>query len=196
MELFTREEIRDIIISVVAATIVFSYVIVGPTNILTTLPAFLFIVIISFLFHELAHKFVARKFGATAFFKMWPTGILLGLIFMFARIIILMPGAVVVYPYRFARWRGKHINLTVDEIGLISVSGPLVNMFFAAFFSFFSGWAFTLLTYINAILAFFNLLPIPPLDGSKVFMWKSWVWVMLIIISGFMIFPYLSAYFG
>jgi Zn-dependent protease len=41
---------------------------------------------------------------------------------------------------------------------------------------------------INSWLAFFNLLPLPPLDGSKVIVWKWQVWLLLIGIASFLVF--------
>jgi Zn-dependent protease len=61
----------------------------------------------------------------------------------------------------------------------VSAAGPLSNFFLAIVFAQLSHWAgnnqgFFLLcyagVYINLILMLFNLIPIPPLDGSKVIM--------------------------
>jgi Zn-dependent protease len=74
-------------------------------------------------------------------------------------------------------------NLKNQKFGpaLISLSGPISNMLSAVVFGlilrFSSGFIpsgnmllsfLSLLVMINLILAFFNLIPIPPLDGSKV----------------------------
>ena len=64
----------------------------------------------------------------------------------------------------------------IDEL-YIALAGPLSNIIFAIFiniiifalhghFAVFAGFL-SLLVYINIILAAFNLLPIPPLDGSS-----------------------------
>ena len=46
---------------------------------------------------------------------------------------------------------------------------------------------------VNAFLALFNLLPIAVFDGKKVFDWNPIIWVVMIGISGYLV--YLS-YFG
>jgi len=182
-KIFLRQEIRDIVIAVIALTIIF-------TALGVPLLFSFVIVVVSFLFHELAHKFVAQKYGMLAFFKIWPIGILIGLsLALIASVspffvpVFLAPGAVVLHPYRFGKWKNQMGHITIRELGIISVSGPLVNLAIAAFFSLISGSFFGLLVYINGLLAFINLIPIRPLDGGKVFTWKPWLWGFLFIFS-------------
>jgi len=191
---FYKDELKDIIISMVAVTIIFSY---RPFNLSATLslvPYYFAAVVVAFLFHELAHRFVARKFGCVSFYKMWPQGIMISLLFMLVGFKFVAPGAVVILPYRFGRWGRKAINvqLTDVEMGLISIAGIAVNIFFAGLFSMFTGDFFVFLAGINAVLALFNLLPIPPLDGSKIVKWKPLVWLFLIIIAGVLAWPYIT----
>ena len=81
MEMFTKEEIRDIIISVIALIIIFSWKPFPNFGLnLDLMPYFVVITIVAFLLHEMAHKFMARKFNMVSFYKMWPQGILFGLI--------------------------------------------------------------------------------------------------------------------
>ena len=51
---------------------------------------------------------------------------------------------------------------------------------------------------INFFLALFNLLPLGPLDGAKVFTWDPKVWVLMMGIAaiGVFFFPLLLALFG
>ena len=121
------------------------------------------------VFHELAHKFVAMGFGLQANFFVWPTGIVLGIILKFlgSGFILLAPGYVSTF------------GATLAQSAWISLAGPLING---------TIWlgSFLFLKYrkniprnqavfigltgkINKWLFIFNLIPIPPLDGSKVF---------------------------
>jgi Zn-dependent protease len=63
-----------------------------------------------------------------------------------------------------------------------------INVFFAVFFKMFPGGIFETLSYYNGLLALFNLIPIPPLDGSKIFMWKMWFWLFLVFITVLAVF--------
>ncbi|MGC8812175.1 MAG: site-2 protease family protein [Candidatus Aenigmatarchaeota archaeon] len=195
---FSKEEVRDILVSVLVVTLIFSYNSSDPKQTFAFFPYYLIIVVLSFLFHELAHKTTAIRFGCVSFYKMWSTGLLLSLVFMLIGVKIIIPGAVVIYPFTFGRWGFKRIKLTAQEIGVISVSGILVNIFIAAVSRPFAGLFliqdfdfFLALSSINSFLAFFNLLPVPPLDGSKVIQWKPWFWFFLIVIAAGLFFSFI-----
>lgn len=121
------------------------------------------------ILHELAHKFAGLAFGYDAMFHIWWFGLGLGI---FLRIIgspflILAPGYVSVAP-----------NMPL-ELSVIAFAGPFINLilFGISFLVLrfkrrlrrkeFIFWHLTKL--INMWLFIFNMLPIPPLDGSKVF---------------------------
>ena len=179
MSIFSQEEIRDIIIAVVTLTVIFA----NPDFTLAHFAQSLVIVLLAFLLHEFAHKFAARRYGCIAFFKMWPFGILIGIVFMILGFKIAAPGAVVIYPYRFGRWKHERRNITIREMGIISASGVAVNLIIALVAVGIPISFFAQLATINAFLAFFNLVPIKPLDGSKIFTWKPWFWFFMQLVS-------------
>lgn len=151
---------------------------------------------IGFILHELAHKFAAQRFGIYAAYRAWPAGLLLMLLFplLGLRFVFAAPGATYIFAYRLSR----------RQNGLVSLAGPLTNallaaaFFVAAFLYFGLGLpnillvrlpaplgAFSAVEFfltgaaINMWLGFFNLLPIYPLDGSKVLAWNWMVWAAL-----------------
>ena len=120
------------------------------------------------ILHELAHKFVAMAFGLSAKFYMFTFGLILGLILRFfhSPFIILAPG---------------YVGLsggTPGQLAIIAFAGPLVNILLFFISSLLlkkrhlKRKQLATLHYtkiINMWLFIFNMLPIPPLDGSKVF---------------------------
>ncbi len=133
---------------------------------------FLFSLLVSapgVILHELAHKFVAIAFGLTASFFVfwWGLGIAIFLKLIHSPFIIIAPGYV-------------GISGTATELQsiLTSFAGPLVNiiLFFVATLILNNAKRLTrrqavtlyLTKKINLFLFIFNMLPIPPLDGSKV----------------------------
>ena len=170
MELGRDRELEDLTVSFLVLTLLFADFDVR------AIPYVLLAVLTAFVFHELAHRFMARGYGYRAFYRRWNTGILLalglgvttklltGTTWIFAAL-----GAVQIYaPY------------AIDEreyFGKIALAGPAVNIAVGAAAmvllymvpAFGPAWyALWLTARINLWLAFFNLLPFPPLDGSKV----------------------------
>lgn len=124
--------------------------------------------------HELFHKFFAIGLGASASFQLFPIGIALGLILRLVRspFVLLAPGFVVI---------SQDAGLTSAQMALVAFAGPLVNLILwllPAFVLRFrkrdigKTWAIFLFytSSINMWLFIFNMIPIPPLDGSKVLM--------------------------
>ena len=133
----------------------------------------------AFLIHELAHRTIASIGGFRSRFVISPPWLLVTIISAFLPIRIIAPGYVEVSafspvsPLRF-RWL------------LYSVAGgPTSNIVLAALTLPLSKAIPGLLAValINAYVAFFNLLPIPPLDGSKVFSTSKSLWALLFIAS-------------
>ncbi len=138
--------------------------------------------IFSVIFHEIAHGYVALKNGDPTAKIMGritlnpiphidPVGsILLPLLIFFSgsRFFIGWARPVPVNPLNYRNYR-------VGEL-TVSAAGPVSNLLLAAFFAFLLRQNFgigvqVLASYgvtINIILALFNLIPIPPLDGSHI----------------------------
>ncbi len=179
-----KKELRDLFISIVALGVIFSISDLSLTN----LVASLFVVGLAFLCHELAHRETARKFGAHATYRIWPTGLLIALVLGVisgGRIIFAVPGVVYISAVKVARWKTEYTSLKNEEYGLISVAGPLANLVlslvFLAFNSLYSWNFFAMAAMINIYIAFFNLLPVPPFDGAKVMRWDRKTWAMMFL---------------
>src|SRR5579871_6285488 len=150
----------------------------------------LVIIVFSAILHEVAHGFVADKLGD-------PTARLYGRLTLDPRkhidpimsialpLLLLISGSPVLF--------GAAKPVPIDEfnlregrkdVALVALAGPLTNIILAIFSGFLlrilyaqfslSAPAFLLTIFvaimrINLALAVLNLLPIPPLDGSKVF---------------------------
>ena len=189
-------EIRDLLISWLTISIAFTWLIQGILSQFFPFPNnFLNAFIVSavgtgtgFIMHEMGHKIVAQHFGAHAEFRMWNYGLIFALISAFLfRIIFAAPGAVYI--------SGR---LSRRQNGLVSIAGPLVN--------FVAGICFLLLSFIisdttigfivgygaiiNLWLGLFNMLPIGPLDGKKVFIWNPKIWAVLFVLLLFFVFVF------
>jgi Zn-dependent protease len=139
-----------------------------------------------FLFHEMAHKGVAQRFGYHAEFRMWKMGLVIAVasaLLSFGQFLFFAPGAVYTSTYK-----------TPDpkEEGLISLAGPLANVILAGLFFLLArgstgedlwGIIGAFGFQVNLWLAAFNLIPFPPLDGVKILRWNKAAWAATALVS-------------
>ncbi|OGI82682.1 hypothetical protein A3I95_01830 [Candidatus Nomurabacteria bacterium RIFCSPLOWO2_02_FULL_44_12] len=160
------------------------------------------ILIMSVVIHEVSHGFMAERFGdKTARFAGRLTLNPLKHLDMFGS--ILLPALLVLTHSPFLFGWAKPVpynpdNLSNRKWGTIAVAaaGVLANFFIAIFFglvirfssSFSLPDAFYSITFMivitNLVLAIFNLIPIPPLDGSKIlfsFLPRSFYEVVIVL---------------
>lgn len=171
-----RREIQDILIAVFGLTLAFSISTFSRNSFrLSTFEIFYYLalslaaVCLAFLAHELAHRQVARRYGGYAEFRIWPMGLLGGIIFSFLGFVIAAPGAVY--------FEGVFGN---ERVGKTALAGPITNLFLGVIFLVagiaLSGtaWVFPIgyLSQINLYLGVFNMIPFHPLDGQKVMTWN------------------------
>jgi Zn-dependent protease len=127
---------------------------------------------IGVILHEVAHRVVARHFGATAHFVANDGMLILSIAIAFAGFLFAAPGAV---------WHSGW--LTKRQSGLVAAAGPVTNMVLALIFAVLfitlqstapglvvSGLRMGFL--INALLGVFNMLPLGPIDGAKILNWN------------------------
>jgi Zn-dependent protease len=147
-----------------------------------------------FVMHELAHKVAAQHRGFWAEFRLSPMGLVLALFTAFVGLLFAAPGATVV---------GGMSPADRRNWGQTSLAGPLTNFAFGLAFygaalgasvlgSSVFGWLL-LLAYINGWFGTFNLIPLGPLDGAKVFRWSKGIWATAIAVMGaFAVVSYLA----
>jgi Zn-dependent protease len=174
-----------------------SIVILGTTFILSfpelrkNLLLYFLIVSISLLLRFLAHRLMGNRLKCMINFKLWPLGILIAIFSLALKrvfgIAFLSLGYVEIIPYRFGRWGIKLIKMTPRDYSNIALAGVGANMFLMLFF----GIIYTInptlelfqtISMINGLLAFFSLLPIPPLEGGHIFTYSIWLWVLFIVL--------------
>jgi Zn-dependent protease len=183
-------------------TLAYAILITGATQILSNLSGFTINLLIAaivcglaFVFHELAHRIVARNYGAEAHFIANNGWLLMSIVISFLGFFIAAPGAV---------WHRGH--LTSRQSGLIALAGPVTNLVFAVLFVlaaivlviigsslpdavFSLGLQVCLIGYrLNAWIGLFNMIPAGPFDGAKVLNWSPLVFGVTVAVGLLMTF--------
>jgi len=186
---FSRIEIKEILISAVALSIAFALSFSGGISGLSPdifgMVLFSFISVgIGFLAHEIiGHKFTAQHYNLFAEYRMWKTGLLLALGSSLFGFVFAAPGAVMV-SQSIDLW-GSRVPVTKKRMGIVAVMGPVVNVIIGSAFLVLNYMSpsqlFSMAVSINLWLALFNMLPIPPLDGSKILAWDRRIWAAFFV---------------
>jgi Zn-dependent protease len=179
---FSKTEIQHLLRAWVFVSLAFAIAFTG----FSTDARFLIAIVLSaitagigFIGHELMHKYVAQRYGCWAEFR--ANDFMLGLMVLisFFGLIFAAPGGVFI---------ANHVNKRKN--GIISLAGPMTNIIL--------GFGFAVLALglpkgimplaqygmmINFWLGFFNLLPLPGIDGSKVLAWNKMIYAITFIAS-------------
>lgn len=176
-------------------TVAYAIVLTGAANVLSlqiieSLLVSAIVCGLGFVAHELAHRQVARRYGAQAHFAADNRWLGLSLLLSFTGIFIAAPGAV---------W---HTGVSdARRLGHIAWAGPLANLVLSLVFlliypiTFVFGVDFDLLLKIcvvgvgfNAWLGLFNMIPNGPFDGAKVLAWSTPVYLGTVVVAAAMAF--------
>jgi len=144
---------------------------------------------IGFILHELSHKVVAIRYGCSAEYRANTFWLWLMIIMSFFGVIFAAPGAVYIQG-----------SVSRKENGIISAAGPFANLVLAILFlgivlggTLSPGLAplSTVAKYgllVNAWLALFNMIPIFPFDGSKIWVWNKLTFFGMIVLAALLTF--------
>ncbi|MFH1849343.1 MAG: hypothetical protein ABH879_04095 [archaeon] len=179
---FTGREVSELLVTILVVTFIFGFN-DGSSEINASRWLFNFfnmflIVTLAFLVHVGVQKFIAVWTGHKAEYRMWSFGLAIGVILAISskgNLFFFLPGGILVSilpTHRLGRFR---YGLNYGTMGWIAASGPganvLLGMFTKQVMNMF-GFANPLmdqLIFINFLIAFFTMLPVPPMDGMLLY---------------------------
>ncbi|TFG12705.1 hypothetical protein EU537_08400 [Candidatus Thorarchaeota archaeon] len=138
----------------------------------------------SFMVHEMAHKFVAQKYGMWSEFRMTQSGYLLSALAILLSVPIFGTGVVFTSGSR-----------SLEQEGKVNASGPTSNLILASIalsvillgqwllggvvYQWFFVLKYTII--LNAMLGLFNMIPFQPFDGGTVMAWNKKFWAVITV---------------
>jgi len=208
---FSKEEWLSFGIAVLALSFIYSWNQWGTNgfNLATGLKNYLIAAIlvgITVFIHHSGQRMMALSVGMRAEQKLWWYGFLAGLILVIitnGKIKFLAATSTLAFMLPAHRLGAFRYGPGVTTISKTVLAGPLANIFFSALVKSLE-WAGILspalgqeLFTLNLIFAGWNLLPIPPLDGSKVFFYSRLVYAFLFgSIVSYVIMVYVFNYYS
>lgn len=179
---FSTEEIKDILKAWVMISVAFTILLSRNNFSLNILGIFLISLLtvgFGFLFHELGHKFVAQRYKYFAEFKADNKMLIVSIVSAFFGFLFAAPGGVYI--------SGGH---DYKKLSNIASAGPIINIILAIIFLLIGNLDLSILKLIsnlgfsiNSWLALFNLIPVFPFDGGKIYQGNKKMYFALVLIS-------------
>ncbi len=179
---FTPSEIRGILFTILVIAFIISFRDWGiGSEIDITAGLFNFfnailIATITMLIHESVHRITSLYAGLRAEYKPWTFGLIFGVVLAFltnGKAWLILPGGIILHhlaAHRIGWWR---YDISVVTVGMLALWGTMATMFFAIFLkllnNIFPSALLEKAILLNIALAIYTILPIPPLNGSKIF---------------------------
>ena len=190
--MFSREEVKDLIITILILAFIVSFkewgvkefdLLVGLKNLFNAVLIMTLVVLI----HISAQRVAGLHVGIRVEYRLWWLGLVLGLVFVFVsrgNIWFLAPGGIIFHHLAIHRIGFFRYGINTLTMNSISFMGPLANIALAIVFKILfmflpNNMLIEKVIFVSLWFAVFNMLPIPPLDGNKMFFHSRAVYVLL-----------------
>jgi Zn-dependent protease len=200
---FSKDEIKAIVISIIAYAFIISFrqwgdqsfeLFAGMGNFFLAL----IIMTVTLLLHVSVQRISGLNVGFRVEYKLWIYGVIISLIAcLFSNGIIwflFLPGGIFLHLLSTHRLGYFRYGLNMMAHAMVAVVGPLSNLIFAVILKVIQSFLppspiLQKMILVNVFFAVFTMLPIPPLDGSRVFFQSRMGYAFLLgLIIGIAIF--------
>ncbi len=165
----------------------------------------LIMVVSTVLVHQLGYRLLAIKVGFQVEYQIWWFGLgaaVIACLITNGNVLLLIPGGFIVHHLEVGRLFYFRYGINTFPVAMIALMGCLANIFFGTFLKQINIWFFAnsnlwLDRYFvyNLLFAALNLLPIPPLDGSRVLFNSRLIYAFLFgAFAGYAVLAWLGLY--
>ncbi len=178
---FTHYELRGLIISILIIAFIISFKEWGKTGFdfvegLYNLFNAILIVALSILIHDMGQRLCGLAIGYRVEFKLWSFGLLIALIITFlsnGNLWLIVPGGFILHLLAGHRLGWFRYNINYFGQAMVALAGPLFTLMLIILLKMLSVFSTNPLiqkaVIFNVVYVITSLLPVPPLDGSKIY---------------------------
>jgi len=178
---FTHHELRGLIIAILAIAFIISFKEWGTTRFDLTTGLFnlfnaVLIVALSILIHDFGQRIWGLAIGYRIEFKMWTFGLVVALIIAFisnGSLWLIVPSGFMLHHIAGHRLGWFRYDINYFGQAMVALAGPLFTLMLIillkVLYPFFPNPLIQKAIIFNVVYAITSLLPIPPLDGSKIY---------------------------
>jgi Zn-dependent protease len=145
------------------------------------------LVAVAFATRELAHRTIAVWLGYRTQYKAWLLGLVIGLVVAFVSngsLLFIAPGLMIITHLEVHRLGKGFYALSYKHLGWIAMSGPIANMLFAVLMKTLAVATgieiFQKAMMISIWIALFDMVPVPPFNGSRTFFGSRFIYVFVL----------------
>ena len=182
------KEVRGLLITAVVFAFIISFRDWGVDNFSITLGFYnyflsLILVLIALIVFELGHRIFALWMGYKSQYRTWIPGLLISLVFTFLSngyFPLLLIGGLTIKTLEIHRLGKFQPELSMKQVGWIAMAGSVTLIVFAVLLKpFDSSLVMAKLMKICVLIAIFNMLPIPPMNGLRTFFGSRVIYVFV-----------------
>lgn len=178
---FTPHELRSLVISIVAIAFIISFKDWGTAKFDFGMGMFnlfnaVLIVALSVIVHDFGQRIFGLASGYRVEFRMWSFGLIIALIAAFisnGNLWLIVPGGFMLHLIAGHRLGWFRYGINYVGQALVALAGPLFTLMLIillkVLYAFFPNPLIQKAIIFNVVYAITSLLPIPPLDGSKIY---------------------------
>ncbi len=207
----TTNEIKGLVISILVIGFIISFKEWGTNDFnlsegLYNLFNSILIVALSIVIHDTGQRILGLIIGYKVEFRLWSFGLVIAVVLAFisnGNLWLIVPGGFMLHHLAGARLGWFRYGINYFGQAMVALAGPLFSLMLIILLKLLSAFSTNLLIekaiFFNVIYAITSLIPIPPLDGSKIYFGSRMLYAFImpaIIFASFLMIINIPIFFA